>query len=108
MRSRSLLVAALLGAVMLALGALLVARLLPAQGGDGPVEPVILSPAGLAVDPSDGTAPTARPSATADAPTTRPTMRPSPRATPEPVRPTPRDVDDDDDDPSDEYDDDDD
>jgi len=96
MRTRPIVVAGLLGVVMLALGALLVGRLLPAEGSDDPVEPVILTPAG-AVSSSGGPSPTPAPSA----PTTEPTARPPASEAPEPVRPSPRPVDEDDDDDDD-------
>lgn len=110
MRPRTWITAGLLGAVVLVLGGVLVGRLLPAEDAGGPVQPVILTPAG-AVDttaPPTATAKPSAPSRTAVPPTTAPPRTTPPRTQPpdrrpkppEPTRitPKPKPVDDDDDD----------
>ncbi|GAA3547581.1 hypothetical protein AFL01nite_22590 [Aeromicrobium flavum] len=99
MRPRPLLTIAVVAALVLVLGGLLVDRLLPADGSDGTVEPVVISPAGLTRSGGPtATAPPASPAATP--PTTPPTARPTTPAPTQPtqVKPRPRPVDEDDDD----------
>lgn len=119
MRLRPLLTACAVGVVVLALGALLVARLMPASGTDGRIEPVILTPVGVSAAPSDGpsvvTEPTPTPTSPSATPPPRPRVTPPPprravvpKPKPKPVKPSPRPVDDDDDDDDDDDGDDDD
>lgn len=108
MRLRPLLAACAVGVVVLALGGILVGRLMPASGTDGRIEPVILTPVGASATPTDEPTATERtapaPTATTPPPRSTPTAEP-PRRTavpkPKPIRPSPRPVDDDDDDDDD-------
>lgn len=106
MSRRPALTAIALGAVVLVLGGLLAGRLTPGAGSSGPVEPVVISPAGLTVTSEATTAPTAdvTPSTPAPSRTTAP-PRVEPSApvatTPTRVLPKPQPLDDDDDDDAD-------